>query len=71
MIESLIISLAALIILLAFLTYYSKAHYTVKLTVFPALIAVIILGAVVYKDRLGAPINAYPRCGWTTISEWL
>jgi hypothetical protein len=61
MIESLIISLAALVVILAFLMYHSGAPAILKLTVFPALIAAIILGTVVYKDRLGAPINAYPK----------
>ncbi len=61
MIEALSISLAVMVCILAFLVYYSGAPAVLKLTVFPALIATVILGTVVYKDRLGAPINAYPQ----------
>ncbi len=61
MTESLITSVIFLIVIVAFLMYYSTAHYAVKIAVFPALIAVVIFGAVIYQDRLGAPINALPK----------
>ena len=61
MVESLIIFAILLIVIMAFLMYYSKAHYAVKAAVFPALIAAIIFGAVIFQDRLGAPINSAPK----------
>lgn len=61
MVELLIISAIILIVIVAFLLYYSTAHYAVKVAVFPALIAVVIFGAVIYQDRLGAPINSIPK----------
>lgn len=50
-----------LIVLLAFLLYYSTAHYLVKVTVFPALIAALYFGTVIYIDQMGAPINSVPK----------
>ena len=64
MVESLIIFAILLIVIMAFLVYHSKAHYAVKAAVFPALIAAIIFGAVIYQDRLGAPINSIPKEGF-------
>ncbi len=61
MTEVLIISLAAMVVILAFLMYYSGAPAILKLAVFPALIAALILGTAVYRDSLGAPIHSYPK----------
>ena len=64
MVESLILSAVILIVLVAFLMYYSKAHYAVKIAVFPALIAVVIYGYAIYTDNMGAPINSVPKEGF-------
>ena len=61
MIESLIISAILLIVIVAFLVYHSTAPYAEKAAVFPALIAVIIFGYLIFIDNLGAPINSIPQ----------
>jgi len=61
LIETLIILAALVIVIVAFLMYHSSAPWGLKLTAFPALIAMIYFAANVYISHLGAPINAIPK----------
>ena len=61
MVETLFISAILFIVVVAFLLYYSTAHYAVKIAVFPALIAAIVFGYLIFTDNLGAPINSVPQ----------
>ena len=61
MTELLIISLASVIVIAAFLMYHSSASYLLKLSVLPALIAAIIFGYTIFTNNMGAPISALPQ----------
>ena len=67
MTELLLFSLASLIVIAAFLLYYSKAHYAVKIAVFPALIAVVVFGYTIFVSSMGAPIPTVPKGVFTYV----
>ena len=65
--ELLLLSLIFVIVIAAFLMYYSRAHYAVKIIVFPALIAAGLFGYTIFVDNMGAPISSMPKGVFTYV----